>query len=122
MIEERIEIERAIVMAIVEDALERGHTVRYYTGEPNEPGVVASLQTSDSKESATDIIMVEVGSTDEETLSIRDCDNKPVGFVSFVFGNDGHDVIADHTVSDEMTRILARAVEMSDRYAEGRAA
>ena len=111
-------MERMIVKIIIEDALDRGYTIFYYNDDESSPPIIASLKLNMSKELATDMILAEVGACDEEKIVIFDETNRRVGSVFLVFGNDGHDVICDHTSSKEMDDLLAGATELADRFAE----
>ena len=111
-------IEQAIIKTLIQDALDFGYTIFYYNGEVGEPPVVVSLQHSASREEATKTIMAEVGVSDEEKVVIYNHKNKRVGSVFFVFGNDGYDVICDHTSSKEMDDLLTGATELANRFAE----
>ena len=124
----RINIERAIVRTIIEDALDMGLLVTHNDGE----AVTSSVRVlgddevdgipGRTKEQATNAIMKHIQSTDEEYLIIKEWRglDKPrrIGSVYLVYGNDGHDVIADHTDSEEMDRILSGAFELSEKLEE----
>lgn len=112
------EIEKAIVKNVIQDALDLGYTIFYYNGDEEDTPIIASLRLNISKESAVDMIMSEVAACDEERAVFFDEKDRRVGFVFFVFGNDGHDVISDHTASKEMDALLAGATELADRFAE----
>ena len=58
--------------------------------------------------------MKQLHACDEEGLIFHDAEGRRVGVVSLVYGNGGYDVIADHTVNDQMTALVAGA----DRLAE----
>lgn len=106
-VENRIKLERRIVRAIVTAAVKAGHNVSVYDGEDwplKRSGNVAE-------------IMQAVMSTDEDTLHIRSAQDGVIGDVYLVYGNDGWDVIADHTSSPEMDAILAPAMAIADKYA-----
>jgi len=103
-VKHRIALERRIVGMIVQDAIAQGYTVAIDNGgdEPSE-------QMSDPA-----IIMSEALATDEEALRFFNSLGVYVGSVFLVYGNDGFDVIADHTDNKETRAIIRRA----EAYAE----
>ena len=103
----RQELERRIIRAIVKEALAVGITVSVYDGE--EWTVKNSEKLSD--------IMKAVMTTDEDTLRFNRCSGERIGDVLLVYGNDGWDVIADHTESIAMNNILAPGNAIANRYA-----
>lgn len=112
-------IERMIIKTIVEDALDLGYMVVLHDGE--DKAADAYLDSTTSKEHEVAQIMQMIRATDEERL-IFFKDGKRVGSVLLVYGNDGHDVIADHTASDELDALLAGATKLADRLSERGAA
>ena len=107
-------IERAIVKKIVEDALELGYNVTHSDGE--DYTITVRIDENTTKEEAVEDIMDELHATDEEYLFFFK-GGKRIGSVTLIYGNDGHDVIADNTATDEVERILAGATELADNYA-----
>jgi len=128
LIERRVELERAIIRTMVEDAFDMGLLVTHHNGEE----VTASVRViSDdeidgvrgrTKEQAVDAIMEQVQQCDEETITFKEWRglSKPrrIGNVFLVYGNDGYVVICDYTANDEMEQILAGAIEYSDKAEE----
>lgn len=108
-------MERMIVTKLVEDALDLGYMVVLHDGE--DKAADAYLDATTSKEHEVEQIMQMIRATDEERL-IFFKDGKRVGSVLLVYGNDGHDVIADHTASDEMDKIVLGASALADTLAE----
>lgn len=104
-IEERINMERAIVRAAVEGLLAAGYRVGYHDGEE-----MAVPRSSDS----LDEIMKELHSTDMAQLSVRRGDE--AGSVLLVYGNDGYDVIADSSVGLEDALSTATALAEALEY------
>ncbi len=111
-IRQRILIERAIVRRMVRDILQAGggaYCVSIYDGE--------DYPLKRSRD--LDAIMADIGQCDEETIVVRHV-TKPadggekLGSIYLVYGNDGWDVIADHTASHSMDELLAGANQMSD--------
>lgn len=97
----RIKIEKAIVKAIVTNAIELGYTVSVYDGEE------WCLRRSDDVKT----IIAATFSTDLDCLCFREKTDeaKRVGTVQLVYGNDGFDVISDYTSNDTMETILSKA-------------
>lgn len=102
------EMEDAIVRAAIEGLIETGYLVSYHDG-----GGFAVLATTD-----VDRLMREVRSTDEAYLyARRPSDKKWVGEVFLVYGNDGFDVIADHTIN--LDHALRKAEQLSEDFSNG---
>lgn len=101
-IEKRQSIERTIVRKVIELALSRGYTISVYDGES-----YPVWRSDDFSE-----IFGAMFLTDEETIRIYD-DNHRLGSIFFVYGNDGYDVIADHSCSLES--FLAPITEYTDK-------
>jgi hypothetical protein len=95
----RIAMERRITSKLVGDILAAGHMISVYDGE-----AYALVQSTDKRQ-----IMEALASTDQDTLFIKGADGKPVGVVALVYGNDGWDVISDHTDTPAMAELLAHA-------------
>ena len=107
------EFETAIIRTLVEDALDRGYVVRHNDGE--DWTALASLTEHTTKEKETKAIMDEIRATDEESLHFWGPNGK-IGSVLLVYGNDGYDVIADHTATDEMDELVSGATELSEHF------
>lgn len=84
-LETRIKIERDIARRVVNDALSAGHSITVNDGE--EDVLIKSIDAS--------AILKAMFSTDEDRLFF----NK--GWVYFIYGNDGYDVISDYTTNLE---------------------
>lgn len=114
-IENIARIERSIVKTIIQDALDFGCVVTHHNGEEN----TITVRPTDDREKAVSDMMDEVRQCDEESLIFTDANGWPgkrIGFVFLVYGNDGYDVICDHTDSEEMDQILAGANELASKY------
>lgn len=99
----RQELERRIVTAAVHQLLAAGFFIDVNNGE--EDVVVGGRDES--------AIMAAFFSTDDDTLSAyRPQDLGGTGWVHFIYGNDGYDVIHDHTVN------LSPYLTDADRIAE----
>lgn len=110
-IRQRILIERAIIRRAVRDILD-AHDGNYCIS-------VSDGESWPVKRSRDlDAIMANIGACDEESIRIRHTDD-PAGTVSsgnlyFVYGNDGWDVIADHTDSPLVHELLKGANDLAD--------
>jgi hypothetical protein len=99
-----VEIERAIVARLVSDALFfHGYSVSHSDREA----------LAVARSSGIGPIMKQFHPCKEEGLIFRDADGKRVGDVSLVYGNGGYRVIADHTVNDRMTVLVAGAQRLA---------
>lgn len=104
-------IETQIIDAIINSALREGLVISIYDGEE------WTVKCSADREAIT----AAIGTTDETRLALRrPTDGKfdIIGGVFLVHGNDGHDVIADHTDTPAMAAILADANMISDVHEE----
>ena len=100
----RQEIERRIYSRIVKDAIASGFNVSVFDGEE-----FALEHSSKYAE-----IMAAGFSTDEDALVIYNGDQR-LGFVSFIYGNYGWDVIHDYTANDTIETLLAGAIALADK-------
>lgn len=99
----RQRIERAIVGRAVRDLLKAGHSLSVNDGEAF-PIIRSRNATA---------IMRALFSVDCERIYVhRMPDGRRIGWLFLVYGNDGPDVIADHTLSIEP--LLAGAVACAD--------
>lgn len=106
----RRSLERRIVRAVVNEALKQGYTVTVYDGEgPDALAIDKSTRQAD--------IMAAIMSTDED-LMVFHKDGKRTGAVYLVYGNDGYDVICDHTANDATYAIIKRASEIANKAAD----
>ena len=106
-------MERAIIKTIIEDALEMGYTVSHNDGE----SITTSARVDDvtTKKDAVSKLLKEIQACDEEYLYLHK-NGRGIGFVLLVYGNDGYDVVADHTDSHEMYQILAGANKLANSF------
>lgn len=108
-IRQRILIERAIIRRAVRDILaahDGAYCISVYDGE--------EFPVKRSRD--FDKILAEVSQCDEESLIVRhaDASGDKVGSIYLVYGNDGWDVIADHTDSPLMRELLTDANNLAD--------
>ncbi len=96
-------MERRIASVLIRDALAAGYTISVYDGEET------TLKQSTSRKD----ILAAMFSVDEEFLFFYK-DGKRVGWVQFVLGNSGWDVISDYTTNLE--HIMTGATKMSEKY------
>lgn len=97
-LETRIDLERQIVESTVHELLSHGFLLAVYDGEE---------ETGEMRDSAD--ILSHLRNTDEDTLYAYN-DTTMVGWVFFVYGNSGYDVINDHTVG--MQQYLTKTFEL----------
>jgi hypothetical protein len=102
----RKEMERAIVQQVVASALAAGYALSVNNGG-DEPEI---SPTTDQK-----LVMDTLFATDDEHLLFIK-DGREVGWVYFVYGNDGWDVINDYTTNLES--VLEQADALADQYAD----
>lgn len=113
-IRQRILIERAIVRRAVRDIVAAGYMVRVHDGETWATGL----------EKSVDAVMAEIGQCDEERLYVWNPSTTPgqdgnyAGSIFLVYGNDGWDVMADHTDSPLMHELLAEANRLADLFGD----
>jgi hypothetical protein len=109
-IKQRQTLERRIVRAVANDALKQGYAVTVDDGSgPDALALDKSTRLAD--------IMAAIMSTDEDLISFYK-DGKREGAVYFVYGNDGYDVICDHTANDATYAIIKRADEIARKAAD----
>ena len=103
----RQKIEKAIVRRIVRDALKAGYTLNISNGGD---GYELPAPT-DKYKVANDTLFA----TDEEHLYFFK-EGKRVGWVFFVYGNSGYDVVCDNTDKPEINDILKGCEEVAARH------
>lgn len=104
-VEKRQRIERRIAREAIKGLLAEGYKISVFDGEE-------TVLTKSVDPAAIEKAMF---STDEDQFHVeRDGGEKPeTGWVLFVYGNDGWDVIADNTVNLVRFRIELRAIHVS---------
>lgn len=103
----RQRIERTIAERIITDALAAGYTISVDDSEE-----VVLVKSSDPEE-----ILKAMFTTDNDALTFHKKGER-TKWVHLVYGNDGHDVISDCTISAE--ELLAGAEKLADDIAEGK--
>lgn len=106
-VEARQKIERRIAKAAVTALIEAGFTVSV-----NDGGETVLTDSIDAK-----AIEAAMFSTEEDHLHVTRVSDGLRGWVLFIYGNDGWDVIADHTVNIE--EVLQPATDLADKIAAG---
>lgn len=106
----RIRMERAVIRQFLTDVF-GSESCRYLVSLHN--GEDYSIRRSRD----LDAIMAELMATDCEVLHVRDGD-RLVGSVHLIYGNDGWDVIADYSDTEELRRLLAGAEALAERIAQ----
>lgn len=113
-IRQRILMERHIIRHFVKSLLARDgapYTISIYDGE--------EWPVTGSRDVAA--IMADIGACDEEWLVVRQKTpeaNRNVGKLYLVYGNDGWDVIADCSATDELDMLLKETTELADAFGE----
>jgi len=100
----RQEIERKIVTQIITDALAKGYTLGVNDGEE------ITLERCNDPET----ILKALFTTDDDWLLVYAADGKRIGWVRLIYGNDGYDVVNDHTTN--LADIMTEADKLSDHY------
>jgi hypothetical protein len=106
MIKARQRIERSIARRFILDALAAGYTIRVNDGTDD----VAEEHGPFNK--VRDVLAAMFTVDQEHLILCRD--GKRCGWVQFVYGNDGNDVIADYTTNLEP--LMAGANALADKY------
>lgn len=101
----RQELEKRIARRCILDLIEAGYTVSVYDGEE----VTVKCSTKGTE------ILAAMMTTDEDYLFAMDANGKREGWVRFIYGNSGWDVINDYTVNLEDA--LKRTNALIERYA-----
>ena len=103
----RVEIEKKICRAVTKALLAAGHSVSVHDG----------YEIVVRKSRSVSAVMAALMSTDQDGLWAHSADGSRVGWVSFVYGNDGWDVIHDYTPALE--QVLAPAFDVAERAESG---
>jgi hypothetical protein len=97
--------EQKIVKQVLKDAVKGGYQLVVDDGEEEFP------PTTNIKEAYDNLFGV------DESRLILEKDGNYVGWIFFVFGNDGWDVISDYTVNLE--EFLTNANKLADKFENG---
>lgn len=105
-------IERKIAAKAVEDILAAGHNITIAYHDSNSDTIVQSTDAA--------AIVAELNQCDVEYLLVHQAGSnrfEHMGWVELIYGNDGHDLIANYTNSLEP--LLAGAEALADQIANG---
>lgn len=104
----REEVERKIAAAVIDGALAAGYSITVFDGEDE------TVKRSKDK----DEILKAMYTTDEDYLFIYEAPapDKKIGWVRFVYGNDGYDVVNDYTTN--LDSMMAKANEIAEYYSD----
>ncbi|EKS4072474.1 hypothetical protein QB142_004517 [Salmonella enterica] len=105
-VEQRQMIERVIAREAIKGLLADDFKISVFDGE--------QTTLADSIDAAA--IEAAMFTTDEDQLHVTHKHVNEKGWVLFIYGNDGHDVIADHTTNMEQS--LKGASELADKIAD----
>jgi hypothetical protein len=108
-LETRIKIESHIARTIVKTAIALGYSVTIDNGGGWNGEYEVERETNPRKACKA------LGATDEEKIFFHKGPHK-AGVVLLVYGNDGFDVIADHSLSYEVNEILTPALSLAEKY------
>ena len=105
-LQERQAIERRIIERLVTDAIAAGFSVSVDDGG----------ETTVDRSRNLDEIMAAVMTTDEDHIFFHQEGRKTAfGWARLIYGNDGWDVIADHTDNEAMRTLVAGASALADQ-------
>lgn len=99
----RVVVERLIIHQLVADLLEAGCELKVDDGDAQSPWTTNLGEVLDA-----------LMNTDEDTLYVRRASDQLRGWVLLVYGNDGWDVICDHTTN--LTPLLARVNALAEKW------
>jgi len=93
-----LKIDRAISGKLVELAIAKGYSLTVRTNDDDAHNVIKSRDPK--------VILDELHSVDDERLYVHDANGKRLGWIYFVFGESGWDVICDHTTGRAITELV----------------
>ncbi len=107
------ELEERIIRKLVELLIAAGYKLSVWDGEAY--AITGSGSVEDT--------LAAMGHTGEDTLQVsppwqQDACGASLGDIYLVYGNDGHDVIADYNVEPTLNRILDEVEALADQLAE----
>lgn len=102
----RQKVEREIAAQVIKDVLAAGYTIDVNNGE----------DTVIAKSADADKILAAMFTTDQDTLMVYEVtsDAASFGWVTFIYGNDGYDVVHDYTTNLEA--VMTNATKLADDY------
>jgi hypothetical protein len=102
----RQRLEKMIARRVILDAIQAGYALNINNGGDENELPAPSMKVKE--------VLAAMFATDDEYLGYYK-DGIQVGWVLFVHGNDGHDVVSDYTVSLEP--VMKGASTLADKYA-----
>jgi hypothetical protein len=108
-LETRIAVETRIARAIVKSAITKGYSVTIDNGGGWDGDFEVEKETNLTKAYKA------LRATDQDTIIFHKGPHR-VGAVMLIYGNDGWDVIADHSISYEVHEILEPAMAIADKF------
>jgi hypothetical protein len=108
----RLAMERAIAEALVRAAIRRGLLVSVYSD-------MTAIELVLSSSTSVDDVMKSMFTTDNTTLVILSHKRRKLGWIQLIYGNNGHDVIHDYSVTDAVNDIVAEADALAERMRNG---
>ena len=102
----RQHVERQIARRFISDALKAGYSI---TVNDSEEDVL--IKSTNLK-----AILDAMFSTDDDHLFLYGGDVY-LGWVWFVYGNDGYDVISDYTANEKIEALMVNVNKLADKYA-----
>lgn len=109
----RQRVEREIASRLIKDAIAAGYSINVYNGgEMKENGSDMELPKPSVK--AKEILGAMFATDDEKLYLFKPGKKDWFGWVYFIYGNGGYDVISDYTTNLE--HIMGGANKVSDKY------
>ena len=102
------QIEGVIMTQVILDALAAGYNITVDDGEDE----------STPKQALGDILAAMCATESGDTLCFADANGQQVGWVQFIYGNDGYDVVADYSANPATAALLANAERLADTFAD----
>lgn len=106
----RDEMEDEIINQLVTDLLAAGLAIKVEnTIDPNGPDMITTKDKT--------LVLNNLGHMDEQAIEAYDTtQGRRVGFWFFAYGNDGYDVIADHSDTPEVEKLMKTVNLMIEEY------
>lgn len=112
-IKARQRVERSIARRVVLDAIRAGYTLSVFNGED-----IEIKQSRDVR-----AVLAAMFTTDDEYLLLHKADSPTPetprdndGWIRFVYGNDGYDVVSDYRA--DLETLMKGANALADKYAD----
>lgn len=107
--EEVLKIDREIASQVIDDALKLGYNLSVFNGG-DDPEIAHATDRQ--------AILENMFACDADIIKVYK-DKAFIGFVEFIYGNDGYDVISNSSCSIRIEQILQNANELSHKFADG---